>query len=110
MFTWADLLLATGAAGVATVSVILVQVLKAGIPVLFDKVTGATIAFVVTAVFYIVGAFVLKPDSNGALGLFLSWITAAVAALGLHGIANTGAATFVRGAETDDGPPLEKKP
>lgn len=105
MFTWADLLLATGAAGVATVSVILVQLLKAGIPAVFDKVTGGTIVFVVTAVFYVIGGIVLQPDSNNALALFLSWITCAAAALGVHGVVNNGAATFVQGAPKDSGPP-----
>lgn len=104
IFQWTDLSTATGAIAVATAAMLLVQVLKAGVPVVFDKVTGGTVAFIVTAIFYVIGAVVIKPDANAALTLFLSWVACAAATLGVHSVANNGAATFVQGAPKDTGP------
>lgn len=100
-FTWQDLSTAAGAAAAAALVMVLVQILKQVVPPLFDRLTGAAWAFIGTAAIYLVGAFVLAPswvDANAALAYFISWVACAVAALGIHGIANAGTGTFVKPA------------
>lgn len=107
-FTFEDLTTAVGAGAAAVLALTLTQVLKAALPAVFDRVTGGAISFVVLAVIYAIAAAVLSPlDANGYLALFIAWVTSAVAALGLHSVANNGAATFVQGARQDN-PPTQK--
>ena len=90
MFSWTDLTTATGAAGVAAVVLVLVQ--------LSSTVWGALItwktqlAFLYTGAVYGIGAFVLwtgpfnsfARDANGLLSLFLSWVACATITLGIN--------------------------
>lgn len=113
-FTFNDLTLAAGAGAVASMAVLITQIIKAVAPGVFDKITGATVAFVVVGITYVIGAIVLAligtwPTfellANGLLFLFLASLVADVAALGLHNVVNNGAATFVKGAPTDSSQP-----
>lgn len=107
-FTFDALTTAAGAAAAATLAMILTQVLKAGLPAIFDRITGATMSFLILAVIYVIGAIVLSPlDANGYLALLIAWVTSAMAALGIHSVANNGAATFVQGGAVD-APPKPK--
>lgn len=98
-FTFQDLTTAAGAAAAAGLVMVLVQLLKAVVPSLFARLTGALWAFLLTAVLYVVGAVVLAPtwaDANAGLAYFIAWVTAATAAVGIHSAATQGAATFVK--------------
>lgn len=107
-FTFQELTVAAGIGAAATFAMVFTQVLKAGIPTLFGKITGGTMSFVILAVIYVVGAVVLSPlDANGYLGLLIAWTVSAMAALGLHGVANNGSATFVQSGQVDS-PPVPK--
>lgn len=105
-FTFQDLTTAAGAAAVAVFAMTLVQVLKAGLPSIFTNLTGATFAFLITFAVYAIGAAVLTSahtivDANGYLALTIAWVACATITLGIHSVANGGAATFVRGAPVD---------
>ena len=101
-FTFEDLTTAAGAAAAAGLVMVLVQLLKAVLPQLFARLTGALWAFIGTAVLYLVGALVLAPswaNANAGLAYFIAWVTAATAAVGIHAAATQGAATFVKPKE-----------
>lgn len=105
---------AAGAGAAALLVMTLTQVLKAGLPALFDRITGATMSFALLAVLYAVAAVVLGVTgtlgatpvdvTNGLLALLVAWVTSAVAALGIHSVANNGARTFVQSAQPDSPP------
>lgn len=96
-FTFEDLTTAAGAASVAALAFIVVELLKAVIPNLFNRVTGALIAFSFTGVIYAIGAMVLSPlDANGYLALFISWIFCAAGAVGIKTVASGGSGTFLK--------------
>lgn len=115
--TLQDLTTAAGAGAAALLVMTLTQVLKAGLPGLFEKITGATMSFVLLAMLYAFAAGVLAASgafgtttvdvTNGLLASLVAWVTAAVAALGIHSVANNGARTFVQGDQPDN-PPAPK--
>lgn len=66
----------------------LVQILKTAIPILDAKVSGALMAFVISAGLYVVTALALNSigdleGPNGALNVFLAWLSAATSAIGI---------------------------
>lgn len=82
--TWAALLTAGGAGAAALVVRQLIQVIKVALPAVDARVSGALMAFVLTAAAY-VAAFFFGGDGtpNGALMAFISWLTCATAAIGI---------------------------
>ena len=101
-FTFQDLATAAGAAAAAALVMALVQLLKAVLPGLFARMTGALWAFLLSAALYLVGAVVLAPtwpDANAGLAYFIAWVTCALAAVGIHVTAQQGASTFVKPKE-----------
>lgn len=116
-FTFDTLTTAAGAGAAAVLAMTLTQVLKAGLPGIFDKITGATMSFLLLAILYLIGVVVLGMDgrlggttgdaANGVLALLIAWVTSAVSALGIHSVANNGARTFVQGDQPDN-PPAPK--
>lgn len=62
-----------------------IELIKTVFPTLDARVSGALMAFVITAVLYvIVGIVVPQADANGYLVVFCSWLTCAAAAVGIH--------------------------
>lgn len=105
-FTFQELTVAAGIGASALFALTFTQVLKAGIPAIFNRITGGTMSFLILAAIYIIGGIVLSPlDANGYLGLLVAWTVAAMSALGLHSVANNGAATFVQSGQPDSPPP-----
>lgn len=96
-FNFEDLTTAAGAAAVAGLAVLMVQLLKAVLPSLFKYVTGALVAFIFTGCVYVLGAIVLSPlTANGYLALFIAWAFCAATAVGIKVIASGGTETFVK--------------
>lgn len=105
-FTFEDLTTPGGMAAAAALIMALVQILKAVAPGLFARMTGALWAFIGTAVLYVIGAVVLAPtwaNANAGLAFFIAWVSCALIALGIHGVASSGTTTFIRAAG-DPGP------
>lgn len=84
MFTFTDLLLASGALAAATAITLLISVLKTSIPPVAAW-NGALMAFVASAILYILAAIDLnKLTLDGGLEVSLSWLACAAAAVGVH--------------------------
>lgn len=83
--TLASLLTVAGIAAGAAFTTAIVALLKGVFPGIDERVSGALMAFVITAVLY-----VLAGISTGAVTLdawfavFVAWITCATAAVGVH--------------------------
>lgn len=76
---------AAGAGAAALVIRQVIEVVKAALPVIDAKVSGATQAFVLSAALYVLAAFALPvADVNGILLAGVSWLTCATAAVGIN--------------------------
>lgn len=66
----------------------LIELVKSVFPLIESRVSGALLAFIFTAVLYIITAFVVpQPDANGFLNVFCAWLACAAAAVGIHATA-----------------------
>ena len=66
----------------------LIQLLKTVFPVIDEKVTGAILAFALSAILYVVTALVVGLDGPDAyLTVIASWLACATAAVGVHSTA-----------------------
>jgi hypothetical protein len=73
------------AAGIVTA---LVQLLKVSFPILDAKISGATLAFGLSAILYTVTALALASTGvitspDGSLAVFMAWLSAATSAVGI---------------------------
>jgi len=83
--TFAVLLTAAGTGVAAGIITALVQLLKSAFPALDARFSGAAMAFVLSAVLYVVaGAAVGVTSLDAALVVFLAWLTCAVASVGVY--------------------------
>jgi hypothetical protein len=82
--TFAQLLTPEGIVGAAALVVTLVQVIKAALPIVDARVSGALLAFMATGILYALAAWVLPdrtPDS--LLQVFAAWVAVAGLAMGI---------------------------
>lgn len=94
-FQFEDLTTGAGIAAAAAAAMVLIQILKAAIPSIFARITGAAWITGLLALLYVVAGFVLSApegatQANFYLALFLSWAACVTAALGLYQAANNG--------------------
>lgn len=62
----------------------LIQLLKVSFPILDARVSGATMAFLISLGLYVVVGLAIKGlDANGYLNVFLAWLSAATSAVGI---------------------------
>jgi hypothetical protein len=88
--TFAVLLTAAGTGIAAGIITAVVQLLKAVIAPLVDRMTGAGVAFVLSAVLYLLAAFAVGVDSlDEGLVVFVAWLTCATAAVGIYATVKT---------------------
>lgn len=82
-------MLVTGAAIpiVGGVIMALVELVKTAFPIIADKISGATLAFIFSAALYVAAALVFKGSTgltpDQALNVFLSWLGVACSAIGV---------------------------
>ena len=86
--TFASLVTPAGVVIAAGIITGLIQLVKASIPAIDAAVSGAAMAFVVSAALYVIVAVTLNGDgtitnANGYLGVFLAWLSAATSAVGI---------------------------
>lgn len=93
---WVDLGTAAGAASLAAAIILLVQLIKVAIPALAARVTGATIALVVSLIIYIIGAVIIQLPVEDALSWGLAWLACAATAIGINAAATQGSQAFVK--------------
>jgi hypothetical protein len=94
-FQFEDLTTGAGIAAAAAAAMVLIQILKAAIPGIFVRITGAAWITFLLAVLYVVAGFVVAAPpgatpANFYLALFLSWAACVTAALGLYQAATNG--------------------
>lgn len=100
--TWALLLTAVGA-GIAGAAVsAFVEVLKNSV---LPNANGAVVAFITTAVLYVLAVLFTYSGPDAILVGFLSWLTAALAAVGTHSTVIRPALAR-RAAPAPDAPPV----
>jgi hypothetical protein len=82
--TFAALLTAAGAGIAAGIVTSVVSLIKTSVPVV-KEMDGAGLAFALSGVLYVLAAVATNVSSlDGALGVFLAWLTCATAAVGVH--------------------------
>lgn len=82
--TFASFLTPGGAIVAAGLVTALIEVIKAAIPSLDARVSGALLAFALTALLYVfTGLAVGTPNPDAVLNVFLSWLTCATSAIGI---------------------------
>lgn len=96
--TFAQLLTPGGVVVAAATVLALVEVIKAGIPVIDRHVSGATMAFALSGVLYILTALALpQATADGYLAIAFAWISCATSAMGIRAgadhVANVRAGT-----------------
>jgi hypothetical protein len=83
--TFAGLLTPEGVVIAAGVVTSLVALIKAVFPVINERVSGALMAFVLTALLYLAAITAIPLATPDAfLGLFLAWLACATAAVVIH--------------------------
>jgi uncharacterized protein with PQ loop repeat len=83
--TFAVLLTAAGTGIAAGIITTLVQLLKSVSTTIDAKVSGALLAFVLSAVLYLLAGIAVGVDSlDEGLVVFISWLTCATAAVGVY--------------------------
>lgn len=82
--TFADLITPAGIVAAAALIVTLVQIVKAALPIVGQRVSGALLAFIGTGVLYVAAGVALPhtvPDQ--LLQVFASWVAVAGLAIGI---------------------------
>lgn len=88
--TFASLATTTGAVVAAGIIFGTIQVLKGAFPNFVSRITGAGLAFVLSAILYVITAIVLAPgNADGYLVIFIAWLNCALAAVGIHATTST---------------------
>lgn len=83
--TFADLLTPTGVLIAASAVLALVEIIKAGLPAIDRRVSGATIAFALSAVLYGLTAVAIpQATPDGYLAVAFAWIACATSAMGIR--------------------------
>lgn len=83
--TFASLLTATGAGVAAVIITTLVQLVKTVVPAIDARVSGASLAFLFSAVLYLLAGIATGVGTlDAGLTVFVSWLTCAVAAVGAY--------------------------
>lgn len=88
--TFAILLTAAGTGIAAGIITGLVQLIKAAVPTLAERFTGAFMAFILSAILYVLAALAVGVDSlDEGLVVFVAWLTCATAAVGIYATVRT---------------------
>lgn len=83
--TFASFLTPEGVVVAGTITTGLIAVLKTTFPVLDARISGALMAFVITAVLYVLTAIAVPPvNPDGYLTVFAAWLSCATTAVGIH--------------------------
>jgi hypothetical protein len=98
------------AAGIITT---LVTLLKTSFPILDARVSGAAMAFALSALLYVFAGIALRTDAwtaNDALNVFLAWLAVASAAVGLKSTFDHVTSSSAKGWPTTDEVPVDAAP
>lgn len=83
--TFAALLTPEGVVAAAALTTSVVALFRNVLPALAERMSGALLAFALTAVLYVLAAIAVGIASmDAALGLFIAWVACATSAVGIH--------------------------
>jgi hypothetical protein len=83
--TFAVLVTAAGAGIAGVIITTLVQLIKTVLPAIDARVSGALLAFVLSAILYLVAGIATGVSTfDAGLNVFVSWLTCAVASVGAY--------------------------
>jgi hypothetical protein len=89
--TFAILLTAAGAGVAATIITGLVALILRTFPAVAARVTGASLAFIASAVLFLLAGIAVGVDTlDEGLVVFVAWLTCATAAVGVHQVTQGG--------------------
>lgn len=93
----------------------LVQLLKTSFPIIDARISGASMAFVLSAVLYVVAAWALTSNgvisgADGFLAVFMAWLAAATSAVGIKSSFDHATGTSSKNPVTDAIPPDGPQP
>ena len=92
--TFAVLLTAAGTGIAAGIITGFVALIARVLPTLYAKISGALLAFIVSAILYVLAAVAVGVDNlDQVLVVFIAWLTCATAAIGVDQVAFKGALT-----------------
>ena len=92
--TFAVLLTAAGTGIAAGIITTLVAIIARVMPTIYARISGALLAFVLSAVLYVLAAIAVGVnDLDQSLVVFVAWLTCATAAIGVDQVAFKGALT-----------------
>lgn len=90
--TFAVLLTAAGTGIAAGIITALVALVERVFPNLVARLTGATVAFVLSAILYVLAGIAVGVSTlDAGLVVFVAWLTCATAAVGVHQVVIKGA-------------------
>lgn len=100
------------AAGIITT---LVALLKSSFPVLDARVSGASMAFILSAILYIAAGFALRQPGvpftpNDLLNVFLAWLAVASSAVGIKATFDHATTAAAKSEPVNDAIPLDLPP
>jgi hypothetical protein len=87
--TFQSFLTPEGVVAAAAVITVLIQLLKGVFPAIDARVSGALMAFVLSAVLYVLTALAVGvADANAGLAVFLAWLSCATSSVGIKSTAD----------------------
>lgn len=92
--TFAFLLTAAGAGIAAGIITALTELVKAVVPPIAEKLTGATMAFIFSLILFVLAGIAVQVESlDEGLVVFLAWLTCATSSVGIYAAVRGGAFT-----------------
>lgn len=83
--SFADLLTPQGVVAAAALTTSLVALLRTALPALTAHVSGATLAFAITALLYLAACAAIGVATfDAAFAAFVAWLSCATSAVGIH--------------------------
>lgn len=83
--TFASFLVPEGVVIAGALVTAFVELLKGVFPGLSERVSGALMAFILTAILYVLTAIAVPPGApDGYLTVFAAWLSCATTAVGIH--------------------------
>ena len=87
--TFQSFLTPQGVVAAAAIITVLIQLIKSVFPAIDARVSGALMAFVLSAVLYVLTALAVGVvDANAGLTVFLAWLSCATSAVGIKSTAD----------------------
>ena len=86
--TFASVLMPEGVVAAAALVTSFIALLRYSFPGLAERVSGAMLAFILTAILYVFAGIATSVATlDGALAVFIAWVSCATSSVGIHSTA-----------------------